>query len=319
MMMKLIDVFRFAIELGRKADARKPERIEAELRRHRERYEKLGRGEKERFDPDFLWNPYSDSRLLYGDPEKEVKELFCGIDITSAEMLLVDRLREKGQAVDAVIGHHPLGKAKGLFSEVVHVQEGLLEGFGIPINVAEDILAPRIKEVFRGVHPQNFNQAVDAARLLDIPLMCLHCPCDNLAQRFVQDRIDKEKPERISDILTLLSEIPEFDIAMRNNSNPDVYIGEKGRRAGKIMVKMAGGVALPKEAYEYLSKAGVGTVVCMHLPESHLEEARKAHINIVVSGHVASDSLGLNLVMDRLEKKGVTVHPFSGFIRVKRK
>jgi hypothetical protein len=49
------------------------------------------------------------------------------------------------------------------------------------------------------------------------------------------------------------------------------------------------------------------------------EEARKAHINIVVSGHVASDSLGLNLVMDRLEQKGIAVHPFSGFIRVKRK
>ncbi|MDD1743630.1 MAG: hypothetical protein LUO85_03290 [Methanomassiliicoccales archaeon] len=57
----------------------------------------------------------------------------------------------------------------------------------------------------------------------------------------------------------------------------------------------------------------------MHLPESHLEEARKAHINILVSGHVASDSLRLNLVMDRLEERGVVVHPFSDFIRVKRK
>jgi putative NIF3 family GTP cyclohydrolase 1 type 2 len=318
-MMKLIDVFKFAIELGRKADARRPERIEAELRRHQERYENLERKEKERFDPDLLWNPYSDSRLLYGEPEKEIKELFCGIDITSAEILLADRLRQKGQDIDAVIGHHPLGTAGAMLSEVLHVQEGLMEDFGIPINVAEDILASRIKEVFRGAHPWNFNQAVDAARLLDVPLMCLHCPCDNLAQRFVQDRINKEKPERVSDVLALLSEIPEFDIAMRDNSNPEVYVGDRGRQAGKIMVKMAGGAALPKEAYEFLSKAGVGTVVCMHLPESHLEEARKAHINIVVSGHVASDSLGLNLVMDQLEKKGVVVHPFSGFIRVKRK
>jgi putative NIF3 family GTP cyclohydrolase 1 type 2 len=318
-MMKLIDVFKFAIEQGRKADARRPEQIEAELRGKRERYEKLGRKERERLDPDILWNPYSDSRLLFGEPQKEVKDVFCGIDVGSAELLLVDRLKEKGNAIDAVIGHHPIGKARAMFSEVLHVQEGLLEGFGVPINVAEDILAPRIKEVFRGVHPVNFNQAVDTARLLDIPLMCLHCPCDNLAQRFVQDRIDKEKPEKVSDILAQLSDIPEFDIAMRDGSNPEVYVGEKGRRAGKIMVKMAGGAALPKEAYDSLAKAGVGTVVCMHLPESHLEEARKAHINIVVSGHVASDSLGLNLMMDRLEKKGVMVHPFSGFIRVKRR
>jgi hypothetical protein len=318
-MMKLIDVYKSSIDLGRKADARTPRLIEAELKRQRERYEKLRGKERERFDPDLLWNPYSDSRLLHGEPGREVSELFCGIDITSAELLLADRLRERGQIVDAVIGHHPLGKARAMFSEVLHVQEGLLEEFGVPINVAEDILAPRIKEVFRGVHPVNFNQAVDTARLLDLPLMCLHCPCDNLAQRFVQDRVDKVKPERLSDVLSLLSDIPEFDLAMRDNSNPEVYVGEKGRRAGRIMVKMAGGAALPKEAYESLSKAGVGTVVCMHLPESHLEEARKAHINIVVSGHVASDSLGLNLMMDRLEKKGVVVHPFSGFIRVKRK
>ncbi len=317
--MKLIDVFKFAIEFGRDADVRKPRQIEAELRRQRERYDKLSRKEREHFDPDLLWNPYSDSRLLYGNANAEVRELFCGIDITSAEILLADRLREKGEIVDAVIGHHPLGKARAMFSEVMHVQEGLLEGFGIPINVAEDILAPRIKEVFRAVHPTNFNQAVDAARLLDIPLMCLHCPCDNLAQRFVQTRIDKAKPERVSDIIDLLSAIPEFEIAMQHNSDPEVYVGERSRHAGRIMVKMAGGTALPKEAYDSLSKAGVGTVVCMHLPENHIEEARKAHINIVVSGHVASDSLGLNLVMDRLEKKGVVVHPFSGFIRVKRK
>jgi putative NIF3 family GTP cyclohydrolase 1 type 2 len=318
-MMKLIDIFEFAIEQGCKADARGAERIEAELRRNREQYEKLEGKERERFDPDLLWNPYSDSRLLYGDHETEVKDVFCGIDVGTAELLLVDRLKEKGQVIDAVIGHHPLGRARAMFSQVLHVQEGLLEGFGVPINVAEDILAPRIKEVFRGVHPVNFNQAVDTARLLDIPLMCLHCPCDNLAQRFVQGRIDKERPERVSDILTLLSDIPEFDTAMMDGSNPEVYVGEKGRRAGKIMVKMAGGAALPKEAYDSLAKAGVGTVVCMHLPESHLEEARKAHINIVVSGHVASDSLGLNLMMDKIERKGVKVHPFSGFIRVKRR
>ena len=238
--MKLIDVYQFGIEQGRKADARKPSLIEAELKCQRERYNKLEGKEKEHFDPDRLWNPYSDSRLLYGEPGRDVRDLFCGIDVTAAELLLVDRLREKGQPIDAVIAHHPLGRARAMFSDVLHVQEGLLEGFGVPINVTEDILAPRIKEVFRGVHPVNFNQAVDAARLLNIPLMCLHCPCDNLAQRFVQDCIDREEPERVSDVLTLLSEIPEIDIAMRDGSNPEVYVGEKGRRAGRSWSRWPG-------------------------------------------------------------------------------
>lgn len=59
--MRLIDIFKFVIETGRKADARKPEQIEAELKRYRDRYDKLDRKEKRRFDLDLLWNPYSDS------------------------------------------------------------------------------------------------------------------------------------------------------------------------------------------------------------------------------------------------------------------
>ena len=74
----------------------------------------------------------------------------------------------------------------------------------------------------------------------------------------------------------------------------------------------------PKEMYDALSKAGVGTVICMHVPENHIEEAKKAHVNVVISGHMASDSVGLNLLVDRLEKKGVRVTPFSGYLRVKR-
>jgi putative NIF3 family GTP cyclohydrolase 1 type 2 len=56
----------------------------------------------------------------------------------------------------------------------------------------------------------------------------------------------------------------------------------------------------------------------MHIPESHLEEARKHHMNVVIAGHVASDSLGMNLLADRLEERGVEVTPCSGFIRVRR-
>jgi hypothetical protein len=56
----------------------------------------------------------------------------------------------------------------------------------------------------------------------------------------------------------------------------------------------------------------------MHFPESHLEEARKHHINMVVSGHMASDSLGINIIADEWQRKGLEVLPCSGLIRVSR-
>ena len=64
--------------------------------------------------------------------------------------------------------------------------------------------------------------------------------------------------------------------------------------------------------------SGIGTVVGMHFPENHIEEARKHNIRLVVSGHMPSDSLGVNLICDVWEKAGVDVIPCSGLIRVSR-
>ena len=74
----------------------------------------------------------------------------------------------------------------------------------------------------------------------------------------------------------------------------------------------------PKEIYEKFAQAGVGTVVGMHFPESHIEEARKNNVNIVISGHMSSDSLGVNLICDVWERHGIDVLPCSGFTRFSR-
>jgi len=316
--MKLAAIYKLAVQLGREADPRTKEEFDAELKVQKEKFEKLDVKSRQRFDQDLLWNPYHDSRLLFGEEDAEVKGALIGIDITPGEVLIADRLREKGQRVDAVIGHHPLGKARSIFPEVMHVQEVMYHEHGVPINVIEDLMAPRIKEVLRAVHPSNFDQAVDAARLLDVPLMCLHSPCDMLGQRFIQGIMDKKKPTKVCDIIDELMEIPEYDLAARRNNLPEVYVGDRNRKAGKVLVKFAGGTAGPKEMYDALSKAGVGTIVCMHIPENHIEEAKKAHMNVVISSHMASDSVGLNLFVDKLEKKGVRITPFSGYLRVKR-
>ena len=72
-------------------------------------------------------------------------------------------------------------------------------------------------------------------------------------------------------------------------------------------------------ALEKLAQAGVGTLVCMHLSEKHLEEAKKQNLIVVVAGHMASDNLGLNLLLDAVcggEK--IEIIPCSGFTRVAR-
>jgi len=57
-------------------------------------------------------------------------------------------------------------------------------------------------------------------------------------------------------------------------------------------------------------------VVGMHMSEKHREEAEKAHINVVIAGHISSDSIGVNLFLDLLQ--GVEVVSCGGLIRVSR-
>ena len=82
---------------------------------------------------------------------------------------------------------------------------------------------------------------------------------------------------------------------------------------------MTGGTGGSEEAFAKLSMAGVGTLICMHVGEVHRKEAEKYHINVVIAGHMSSDSLGLNLLLDELETLGIEIIPCSGYIRYRRK
>jgi len=316
--VKIGEIYRLAVELGMEKDPRTKEKVEELLKKEQKKYEELKDDEKKDFDLESLNNPYSDTRILYGDPEREVKRVLAGIDMEAAEVLLADRLRERGLPVDLIIAHHPEGKAVAALHRVMKLQEDVLAKFGVPINVAEGILASRISEVQRGLMPLNHNRAVDAARLLDIPMMCVHTPADNCVNDYLQRLFDEKKPETLNDIVKILKEIPEYGEASKNNAGPVIVVGSKERRAGKIMVDMTGGTSGSEDAYAKLATAGVGTVVVMHLTEKHRKEAEKNHVNVVVAGHMASDSLGLNLFLDRLAGHGVEIVPCAGLIRCAR-
>lgn len=316
--MKLIDVYRMAVEKGMKNDLRSEKELGELIEEEKKRYDSLSDEKKQYFDMERLWNPYADTRLSYGDPDTEVKKLMWGIDIGTGEVLLADRLKEKGEEISGIVGHHPLGSSRTPFPEVMWIQTEMYAECGVPVNVAEGLLGPRVEEVTRGVLPINYNQAVDAAKLLGIPIMNIHTPADNCVQQFLQKGFDKESPKYLSDIIDHLMTIPEFQIASKYNSPPKIVVGSPKNRAGRIMAKMNGGTSGPKEIYAKLSQAGIGTVVGMHFPESHIEEARKNNISLIVSGHMSSDSLGINLIIDEWEKKGIEVIPCSGLIRVSR-
>lgn len=315
--MKLREIYELAVNLGKQKDIR-GENLQTLLDERLKEYEKLSDKEKAGFDMESLENPYADTRILVGSGNEEIKTVFCGIDIETPEVLLVDRLREKGHAIDLIIAHHPEGIAYAALHDVMHVQADMLESVGVPINVGEGIMASRIKEVQRGIMPVNHQRAVDAASLLDIPFMCVHSPADNLVNDYLQTLLDKKEPKYLGDVIELLTEIPEYEKAKELKAGPTIIVGDKKKRAGKIFVKMTGGTSGSEDSYANLVKAGVGTIICMHMPEKHIKLAKENHLNVIIAGHMASDSLGMNLFLDELEKQNINIIPGAGLIRVKR-
>ncbi len=316
--MTIQEIYDLAIEMGMKADPRGLSDVKKVLQRRKKEFEELSAKKKKYFDHESLKNPYSDSRMLYGDPKTQVKTLLAGIDMESGEVVLADRLSEKGKKIDLLIGHHPAGHSLASLHEVMDLQIETFSKAGVPVNVAHALFQDRMNYVKRRFGPLNHSQAVDAARLLQIPFMALHTIWDNMGDAFMQETIGKRQFETVGEVLEVINEIPEFVEAIKGKAGPSIVLGSEKSRAGKIVVSFTGGTNASKELYVEMAKAGIGTLVEMHVPEEAISELKKLHINVIDCGHMAADSIGANLFFDALEKRGVEVIPCSGLIRVKR-
>lgn len=316
--MKLREIYDLAIEVGIANDPRGIDEVNKQLDRKRKEYDDLKADEKEFFDIDTLDNPYSDTRILAGDPEKEVRGLIAGIDMETQEVILADRLREKGETIDLILAHHPEGRALAALANVMGMQADIWASYGVPINIGDDLIGERMMEVRRGLMPVNHNRAVDAANLLGFAFMNIHTPADNLVTQFVQNYLVEKSPGTLGEIVKALREIPEYKDATLKEAGPTILVGEASKRPGKIIVDMTGGTEGPEGAIEKLADAGVGTIVGMHFSEKLRKKASESHINIVVAGHISSDAIGMNLFLDKLEQNGVKILTTSGLKRIKR-
>ncbi len=309
-------IYDLAIDLGMKADLRGKIGVAKYLEKINKKYQKLDKEAKVEFDTEKLTNPYSDSRILV-DNKKEIKKIMVGIDMEGPEMLLAKQLGN----FDLIIAHHPEGIGLADLSDVIPLQAQVLASYGIPINIAESVIKPRISEVSRGISPINHNRPVDIAEALKLNFMCIHTPADNLATKFLVDLLKKKEKDldTVGELVELLKTIPEYKESVKRKAGPTIFAGSPDGSCGKIVVtEFTGGTSGSKDIYEKMSHYGVGTIIGMHMGEEHRKEAEKYHINVVIAGHMASDSLGMNLFLDEIEKKGIEVVPMSGLIRVKR-
>ena len=312
--MTIQDIQTLSVRMGIAADSRSSERIKHVLERKRKKFEKIADEEKHEFDQESLVNPYSDSKVLHVVQDKEVKKVLVGIDIEPAELLIAKHLG----GIDLVISHHPSGRALADLHEVMDLQVDILHEYGVPVNIAEGLLRDKVAEVARGINPRNNWRTVDAARLIGMNLMCMHTTADNNAAKFLKTKLEGQDLEYVEDVLNLLRGIEEYKEAGKIGSGPRLYTGKPENRAGKIAVGFTGGTEGSPKLYEKIAQAGIGTLIDMHASEEHKKEAEEANLNVVIAGHMSSDSIGMNIILDELEKQGIEIVPCSGMIRISR-
>ncbi|MDB4978292.1 MAG: hypothetical protein JWM56_478 [Candidatus Peribacteria bacterium] len=320
--MKLKALMEHAVQIGMNSDPRGKEYIEKQLKKQKDKWEKLkDDNEKEMFDTERTWNPYADSRIINGSGDEEVQTLMIGIDIETPEILLADRLREKGQKIDAIFIHHPEGRALADLEKVMPMQADLLALHGVPVNQSDAQIRPRMERIWRAIHADNLFRTERAAELMGFPAFTCHTITDNLVWRFIEETICAKQFDDLNEVVKALEEIPEYKYYAKKGNPPIIVNGSGSSRPGKIVAtEFTGGTNGPEEFLESQSRAGIGTILSMHVTEKTLDEAKKHHVNMIQCSHMASDAMGINLLLDKLEAEG---HIFetvdvSGFIRVKR-
>ncbi len=318
-MLTLQQSYDLSLALAIKRSPRSEKEITEQLKSLKAQYDKMDAKKKEYFDLESLKNPFLDSRILNGDPKTPLKRILVGIDISVGEILVANELNKSGKKIDAVIAHHPEGRALIDLTQVMDIQEDIAMAEGVPVNVAEKLMRSRIGDLNRGLHAVNHFQVPAAAKLLNMPFACYHTFADNQVYWFIKNYINKRKPKTLGDVIENLMEFPEYQRAKKMGNGPMIFVGDEKARCGKISFSgFTGGTSGSKEMYAQMAAAGVGTILSMHIPEEHRKLAEKYHINVLICGHMASDSLGVNLLMDEFEKKGVEILECGGFLRESR-
>ncbi len=254
-----------------------------------------------------------DSGIVY-DNEKEVKKVLAGIDMDTTMLMIAKQL-----GFDCVAQHHPSGiinpKVGDLFGRD-HMKK-LME-CGVPVNEAQKLAYANNAKRSQRMHSGNRTQMRDVAKLLDISDVAFHTPADILAERYTQDKMnalmERNPMCTVQDVIDELMNIREYAEALEGQQ-PEVWVGSKDSFAGKIYVEMYGVGAPTLEEYTACANAGIGTFVCMHATPEVVEGLRKLNkCNLVIAGHMASDSLGFNQILDAWEAKGVEIVRISGIV-----
>jgi hypothetical protein len=249
-------------------------------------------------------------------PVHDVRRALFGIDVDAADLLVA-----KEQGYDLVIAHHPTGGSAVIdFPKVLAKHGDILRRHGVPAAAASSAVQELLDDREPRAHAENYDHLPSLARMIGIGLMCIHNPCDEIGRHVMDETLRDRLPAkpRVRDAVEVLETIPEFRAAQ---TKIVVRMGKAENPLGKWAVHHGagtnGGVPVARAAFDH----GIDTVFYIHIDAGALRRlwevyGREGSKNLVVTGHLVSDSIGINVLVRELRARGLHVDTYSGIIDV---
>ena len=244
-------------------------------------------------------------------PGEDIKNVLAGIDMNTPELLVA-----KMMGHDCVVGHHPRNTDLKGMNDLFREQMYAMHKHGVPLNEAQKLIETRASKMDDSSHGSNFNRNASAAQVLGMPFVCIHTPADVIVESSLQKVFDEkfgDNPKtKLSEVIKVFDDIPEYKQSV---FEPKIAVGSPDSYAGKIVVIMSGVTGGGPDVYKAYFRAGVGTLVLMHAGEDDIKAVSEQKMgNIIIAGHMASDSYGMNRIIEAWEKNGVKVTRMSGLL-----
>jgi len=242
--------------------------------------------------------PYDSAIHVRGE---SIRKVLLTVDVTIADLMLA-----KSMQCDAVIGHHPIGTAALNFHRVFDRHIDYMMEHNIPKDIAEHAVKKLKSKAELRAHANIYNDVVSAAKILKMPLVNIHQPCDEYMRKVILSKINSTSIKYVGDIVRSVEELPEYKNAA---TRVKVRYGSTKNEAGRWSLVVAagtnGGFPIAKAYFDY----GVCTVIYLHLDYNDLTKLCEERLkgNLIVLGHLAGDSIGLNALADKLEDKKIDV------------
>lgn len=246
-------------------------------------------------------------------PAERVTTLLAGLDIDTGDLLLA---RDLGY--DAVLAYECTGTEAELTAwQVCHRHIELLTAAGVPRYAAEEAVLDQIDTLRHATHTANYERVSGAAHLAGMPFLNIKSPVDELGRRAMQRAVDDllrpDNEATLAEVCAHLSaSFVEFQHAPTQITVP---LGNAEEPAGRTVVvhgaSLDAGAAIGRAYFNH----GIDTIIYVNIAPEELQTLRLIERgNLIVTGRVASVSIGLNLYLEALEARGVEVTRLNGVL-----